>query len=224
MKNYKLIFLIILTFYFSNLQAQEQGKSDSDYIEFNDRKNTVHGVYVGLGMYSGKIHGADTYLADFKIAYVANQQFEVGFVGVGFYSDLNKRGLDFNNRDLVGAYGGLHLEPILFGKSLLSVSFPVLIGGGGIVLLDENDIEDVEIEDDEWQAVFVVEPGINVLFNLSRYVQLEAGVKYRFSSKIDLNPDYDFNNINGFSAGVGIKIGVFNMGRNRYKKNITDEN
>jgi len=222
MKHYS-IYLVLLFISITNLlNAQEE--PSSDYIEFNDRKNTVHGVYVGLGMYSGKIHGADTYSADFKIAYVANQQFEVGLVGVGFYTDLNKRGLDFNNRDLVGAYGGLHLEPILFGKSLLSVSFPVLIGGGGIVLLDEDDIEDVEIEDDEWQAVFVVEPGINVLFNISRYVQLEAGVKYRFSSKIDLNPDYDFNNINGFSAGVGVKIGVFNMGRNRYKKNITDEN
>ncbi|MFI1773718.1 hypothetical protein [Thalassobellus citreus] len=223
MKQYS-IFLVLLFFSLTNfLNAQEE--SNTDYIEFNDRKNTVHGVYVGLGMYTGKIHGADTYSADLKIAYVANQQFEVGFVGVGFYSDLNNQGLSVYDRDLVGGYGGLHLEPILFGKSLLSVSFPVLIGGGAVALLDDKDVEDnIVVEDDEWQAVFVVEPGINVLFNLSRYVQLEAGAKYRFSSKIDLNPDYDFNNINGFSAGVGIKIGVFNMGRNRYKKNITDEN
>ncbi len=221
MKQYS-IFLTLLFFSIANLlNAQEE--SNSDYIEFNDRKNTVHGVYVGLGIYTGKIHRADTYSADLKIAYVANQQFEVGFVGVGFYSDLNKRGLDFNNRDLIGVYGGLHFEPILFGKSLLSVSFPVLIGGGGITLLDENNIEDVEIQDDEWQAVFVLEPGVKILFNISRYVQIEAGIKHRFSSKIDLNPDYNIDNINGFSAGLGIKIGVFNMGRNRYKKNINDE-
>ena len=51
--------------------------------------------------------------------------------------------------------------------------------------------------------------------NVSRYVQLEAGVKYRVSSKFNLSPEYNISDINGFSAGVGVKLGVFNMGRNR---------
>ncbi len=222
MKNYKLIFLSILTFYFSNLQAQEQDKSESDYIEFNDRKNTVHGVYIGLNFQYGTIEKSDTYLTSLKIAYVANQQFEVGFVGTGFYSDLNNLGIDFNNRDLVGFYGGLHLEPILFSKHKLNLSFPLLIGGGAVGLVQGN-IDDAVWDDDDWEPVFVVEPGINVLYNISRYIQFEAGVKYRFSSRINLEPEYDFSRINGFSAGLGIKVGVFNMGRNRYKKNISHE-
>lgn len=223
MKINKLIILFILTFYFSNLQAQEQNKSDSDYIEFNDRKNTVHGVYMGLNFQYGTIENSDTYLTSFKIAYVANQQFEVGFVGTGFYTDLNNLGLDFNDRDLVGFYGGLHLEPIFFSKHKLNLSFPLLIGGGAVGLV-RGDIDDVVWEDDDWDPVFVVEPGVNVLYNISRYIQFEAGVKYRFSSRINLEPDYDFSRINGFSAGLGIKVGVFNMGRNRYKKDINDEN
>ena len=217
MKNYKLIFLLILTSFFSNLQAQEQTKPDSEYIEFNDRKNTVHGVYIGLNFQYGAIEKSDTYLTSLKIAYVANQQFEVGFVGTGFYSYLNNLGLDINDRDLVGFYGGLHLEPILFSKHKLNLSFPLLVGGGGIGLV-QGDIADTLWEDDDWEPIFVVEPGVNVLYNISRYIQFEAGVKYRFSSRINLEPDYDFSNINGFSAGLGIKVGVFNMGRNRYKK------
>lgn len=217
MKNHKLILLLILISFFSNLQAQEQNESDSEYIEFNDRKNTVHGVYIGLNFQYGTVDKADTYLSSFKIAYVANQQFEVGFVGTVIYTDLNNLGLDLNDSDLIGFYGGLHLEPILFSKHKLNLSFPLLVGGGAVGLI-RGDIDDAELEDDDLEPVFVVEPGMNVLYNISRYIQFEAGVKYRFSSRINLEPDYDFSRINGFSAGLGIKVGVFNMGRNRYKK------
>jgi hypothetical protein len=212
MNKIKITFFIICGFVFA-VNAQQS----DEYIEFNDRKNTVHGVYLGLAAHYGTIDKVDTYASSFKLAYVANQQFEIGFVGVGFYSDVNKLGLSENERDLVGAYGGLHIEPILFSKSKVNLSFPLLIGGGAVGLL-HGDIEDAYIEDDEWEPVFVAEPGVNILYNINRYIQLEAGVKYRFSSRIRLEPDYAISKINGFSTGLGVKIGVFNMGRNRYKK------
>ncbi|MEP1488375.1 MAG: hypothetical protein ABJK28_08100 [Algibacter sp.] len=220
MKHYNIYLSLFLLGFVFQMNAQGSG----DYIEFNDRKNAVHGVYVGLSTYYGTIDKKDTYSSAFKIAYVANQEFEIGFEAVGFYTDLNNQGLSNNDRDLLGIYGGLHLEPILFGKSKLNLSFPLLIGGGAVVLLD-GDIEDAEhtIDDDDWDAIFVVEPGINILYNISRYIQLEAGVRHRFSSKIDLESEYNLSRINGFSAGIGLKIGVFNMGKNRYKKKIKDE-
>lgn len=214
---YSSTFLLLLLFCFLNaVNAQES----EDYIEFNDRKNAVHGVYLGLGFHYGTIAKAETYSTSFKIAYVANQQFEIGFIGVGFYSDQNKLGLDANNRDLVGFYGGLHLEPIFFSKSKVNLSFPLLIGAGAVALIDDDDVENAIVDDDDLKHVFVVEPGINVLYNINRYIQLEAGVKFRFSSKVSLQPEYNLKRINGVSSGIGIKIGVFNMGRNRYKKNI----
>lgn len=214
MKNLKLTITAISLCFIALVNAQES----EDYIEFNDRKNTVHGVYLGIATHYGKIDKADTYSTSFKVAYVANQKFEIGFVGVGFYSDFNLQGLSYNNRDLVGAYGGLHLEPILFSKSKLNLSFPVLIGGGAVGFL-KGDIDDTLIEDPDWEAVFVVEPGISILYNVSRYLQLEAGVKHRFSSRLNLQSEYNLSRIDGYSVGIGIKVGVFNMGRNRYKKN-----
>ncbi|MFI0429022.1 hypothetical protein [Mariniflexile sp. HMF6888] len=213
MNQIKTTFLLLLLGFAYSINAQES----DDYIEFNDRKNTVHGVYMGLATYYGTIDQKDTYSASFKIAYVANQQFEIGFEGVGLYSDLNKLGLSENDNDLVGAYGGLHLEPILFSKSTLNLSFPLLVGGGAVAILNGDLDDNYVVSDDDWEAVFVVEPGINLLFNINRYIQLEAGVKHRFSSRLNFvnNP---LTRINGFSGGIGVKIGVFNMGRNRYKK------
>lgn len=220
MKNQKILLIIALLGFGFLSTAQ----NDGDYIEFNDRKNVVHGVYLGLSMHYGEMNNKDTFLPSFKVAYVANRQIEVGFVGTFFYSQQNYfNAIEGINEDVVGAYGGLHIEPIFFSKSMVNLSFPLLIGGGGLGVIDSDfDYDNDEFDDNdvvESDAFAIVEPGINVLFNVSRYLQLEAGVKYRFSSKIDLEPA-TLKRINGFSAGIGIKVGVFNMGRNRYKKKL----
>ncbi|MEX0360134.1 hypothetical protein [Flagellimonas sp.] len=213
---------LLLAFLLVSSISWAQDQDDADYIEFNDRKNVVHGVYLGLTTYFGEIDGKDTYIGGIKVAYVANRKFEVGFVGNFLYSEQdNPRTI---NEDLIAAYAGLHIEPILFSQSMVNLSFPVLIGAGGVGYFGNNfdDPIDDHIDEDEIDAIFVLEPGMSVLFNVSRYVQLEAGIKYRFSNKLDLdlNP---LDRINGFSGGVGVKIGVFNMGRNRYKKHLDDE-
>ena len=204
------------------LQAQDDS---GDYLEFNDRNNVVHGVYLGISASYGEIDNKETIFPSIKIAYVANQQFEVGLSTVGFYSQQNiARELSSTNQDLIGGYVGLHLEPIFFSKSKVNLSFPIMVGAGAIGYVDgdfyENDDHDFDHDDFETSdVVFMVEPGINALFNVSRFVQLEAGIKYRFSSSIDLVPN-SIKRINGFSAGIGVKLGIFNMGRNRYKKSI----
>lgn len=216
--------LLIILFLASQINAQET--KDNDYIEFNDRKNIVHGVYLGFSVSYGEIDGEDTVLNGLKLAYVANRKFEVGVAMKGFYSQQNLPGISIsNNEDLIGGYTGIHIEPILFSKSRVNLSFPLLVGFGVLGYIDgqfDQDNDEFNEDDYEWDEIFVAEPGVSLLFNVSRFVQLEAGVKYRFSSKFSIHPN-GINRINGFSGGLGIKIGVFNLGRNRYKKNIPNE-
>ncbi|MBW1298178.1 hypothetical protein [Aquimarina litoralis] len=215
----KSIKLFISLLIICSYQIYSQDENDTDYIEFNDRKNIVHGVYLGFSTSYGEIDGEETGLIGLKLAYVANRKFELGFGMKGFYSQQNLPGISASNdEDLIGGYVGMHLEPILFSKSRVNLSFPLLIGVGGVGYIDgQLDNEEFNEDDYDWDAVFVAEPGINLLFNISRFVQLEAGVKYRFSSKFNIHPS-GIDRINGFSAGLGIKVGVFNLGRNRYKK------
>ena len=214
----------LLLFLFLSAMCSYGQEETDEYLEFNDRNNVVHGVYVGIHMGLGEVENERAYLGGLKIAYVANQQFEVGFAANFLYSEQDI----FNNtlsryEDLIGVYGGLHLEPILFSKKRINLSFPLLLGVGAVGYVDvkyrHDDNFEEELTEDDFDEVFVAEPGINALFNISRYLQLEAGVKYRFSSKIELPPTR-ISRINGFSAGIGIKVGIFNMGRNRYKKNV----
>ncbi|MBU3025782.1 hypothetical protein [Zobellia galactanivorans] len=214
------LLLLILGATFSSFGQDET----DEYLEFNDRNNVVHGVYLGLDLGLGEIDGEPSYTGGLKVAYVANQQFEVGFAATFLYSeqDVFNNSLS-RNEDLIGVYGGLHLEPIFFSKKRVNLSFPLLLGAGGVGYIENNfhhdDHYEEELTEDDFDVVFVAEPGVSALFNISRYLQLEAGVKYRFSSRIELPPTRT-TRINGFSAGLGIKVGIFNMGRNRYKKNI----
>lgn len=203
-----------------------QKNTQKDYVEFDDRKNVVHGVYLGFNLHYGQIDNRDTAFGNVKLAYVANRKIEVGLGGTFFFNEQNNDRPDLFNGDkiaMVGAYGGLHLEPILFGRKFISVSFPVLVGGGAVGYFGNNFSDDYEgvdenIKDEDFDAFFIVEPGINILYNFSRYTQLETGFRYRFTSDYE-QPLYKKGNINGFSIGVGLKVGIFNMGR---KKKIKD--
>ncbi|UII79656.1 hypothetical protein [Flagellimonas sp. CMM7] len=218
------LLLILLFLHFGlSLKAQEDSK---DYIEFNDRKNVVHGVYLGLTGHYGELKGIPTYGLGIKFAYVANRKFEVGLAANVLQSNQEFiTVVDIDNK-LIGAYLGAHLEPIFFSKKRLNLSLPLFIGFGaiGYVTGDGDDFSEefIDTEFENVNNIYVAEPGVNVLFNISRYIQLEAGVKYRFTNKIDLATS-PIKRLNGFSTGIGVKVGVFNMGRNRYKKNISEK-
>lgn len=220
MNQSKLILAVNLMLLPLSLFSQEDG----DYIEFNDRKNVVHGVYAGVTTYFGEVNGENAYIMDFKLAYVANRKLEIGLAGGALYSRNYLSKSVNENSDLIGGYGGIHIEPIIFGKSKVSIGFPLFLGfgGAGFAKDDYKEAENGDLRFEEWDSFFLAEPGVNLLYNLSRYVQLEAGIKYRISTKLELDPGH-IKSINGFSAGVGVKIGIFNMGRNRYKKSINEE-
>lgn len=214
----KAIYLTILMMMCQGLIAQ----NDEDYIEFNDRYNVVHGVYLGLTTHYGEIDNENSYMMGLKAAYVADKKFEIGLIGVVFYSEQDDFGLDTNEFDIYGGYGGVHLEPILFRHSKFSLSFPLLLGGGTVGYSRDDfprgDSSNMD-NDRNWPAFFIAEPGINVLFNFSRYLQLEIGGRHRLSSKFNMLPVTPVD-LNGYSFGIGVKVGVFNLGRNRYKKHL----
>ncbi|WP_025740044.1 hypothetical protein [Aquimarina pacifica] len=223
MKQLKNIILFLFIVHYYQLQAQES--NDANYIEFNDRKNIVHGVYLGFNMNYGEIDGKETIGSTIKLAYVANRKVEFGFAIGGFYSKQNITHIStLNKEDLGGVYAGIHIEPIFFSKSKINLSLPLFVGVGvaAYTNTDANGNNEINEDDDNLVGFSIVKPGISILYNISRYVQLETGIKYRFSSKFDLHPTGP-TRIDGVSLGLGLKVGVFNLGRNRYKKNIQND-
>ncbi|GAA0719196.1 hypothetical protein GCM10009430_17970 [Aquimarina litoralis] len=201
------IFIFINCFY-----AKAQ---DKDYIEFNDRNNILHGVYLGGDVGFGRIKKNETFSAGMKLAYVYNKKMELGIAIKALTSDLRSVDGTFGeDYDLFVIYGGLHSENIIIRSSNFHLSFPFLIGIGF------TEISGPSITNKD--ATLIAEPGVGVLYNLTKYIQFEGAIKYRFSSPIDPIPN-TLDNINGVSINFGAKIGVFNLGKNRYKKNPPKE-
>ncbi len=112
---------------------------------------------------------------------------------------------------LLGGYGGLFIEPILFSNHVIHVSFPIASGAGWLGYHEDwennrnfnrrNDL----IDDD---VFWYVEPGIGVEVNITRHFRISTGVTKRFTQDLELlnTDDNDFNNLNYF---LTLKIGKF---------------
>ena len=129
----------------------------------------------------------------------------------------------FNNQihsSLAGGYGGLLIEPILAGTSPVHLSFPVLIGAGGVTLTDFYNLDDWQSPfsnyEYDYDAFFVVEPGVELELNVTRFFRLAAAVSYRYTSEIELLGFEDLingpvapNALRGFNYGLTFKFGKF---------------
>jgi hypothetical protein len=113
---------------------------------------------------------------------------------------------------LVGGYGGFFVEPIIAPNFPVHVSFPIMIGGGGLAM-NENTWHDYDWEYDyyepfDWDSYFVIEPGIEIELNVVKFFRIGFGVSYRYTS--DLHMQYvPKDMMNGFNADVSFKFGKF---------------
>ncbi len=215
----KLTTLIIFSSLLTNvIFAQEEY---GEYRERNEEYKTLFGNDAKIGGY-GSFSVQYGPLAQDKNAVVFSARgaaifghgIAVGVIGKGyltdFYYDENFKG-DVN---LAGGYGGIFIEPIVFPKFPVHISFPVTLGLGGITYCSRYDVDN-DPDNNEWECYvedsdlyFLVEPGAELELNLTRFFRLAFGVYYRYTTELDLmNTPADA--LNGFSGGVTFKFGKF---------------
>lgn len=181
-----------------------------------------HGFYGGITLNYSQIGGEDALLPGMRAAWLINHRLGIGLAGYGFFNDMSFEGSDYKedyiDYHLAGGYGGLLIEPIVEPMSPLHVSFPVIIGAGGIARVKEYGWDYYEEHDDDdnriyryredAHAYFVVEPGVEMELNLIRYMRLALGVSYRFTSDVVLE-NTSKTALHGLSGGVTLKFGKF---------------
>jgi hypothetical protein len=99
-------------------------------------------------------------------------------------------------------------------KFPVHVSFPILIGAGGVaVVRDNNDDDwDDDFESEASDAFMVIEPGVEVELNITHFFKFCIGAHYRYTSDVDIDEgDYNIPTdiLHGFSGGVSFKFGKF---------------
>jgi hypothetical protein len=214
-----LLFAAILMAGPVNAQQINNGEEEQFFTVFGNQSNAVGG-YISLGLGNTIINDNNAFMGQFRLAARLGHSFSIGIAGAGFsdwmYGLNNDRpGLSMDGYYIEGGYGGLLLEPVFAPKLPVHLSFPILIGAGGVAFTEDRegyDWEDWEYNTERFvlasDAYFVVEPGVELEFNLSGFVRMGAGVSYRFTNAIDVDGRKEYL-LNGLSCSVNLKLGVF---------------
>ncbi len=170
-----------------------------------------NGFYVGLGGGYSQIDGQNAFTTTFRSAWIIDHSFAIGLAATGFSNDLyvgHSSETEFSS--IQGGYAGLLLQPVIFPKFPVHISFPVLLGAGGAASVSTyyNEPWDAYWEMQDETFYFIVEPAAEVELNLIRWIRLSAGVSYRLTSPVNLQ-GYSNDVLRGLSGNVTLSFGKF---------------
>lgn len=220
MKRFGIIFALLFAAILVNAQEETTKPTDEINTVFDKNKKTKLGWFIGAESGYTQFDKRDVWLGGLSTGMIINHNFTLGLTGRAW---VNRDNMFYDNATdtagayLEGGYGGLLLEYTLFPKSIVHVTFPVMIGAGGASYIYDAKNSDWDEDDNDWDcdhhtldsdAFFVVEPGVRAEVNLLKFMRLNAGVSYRYTSGMDLmNTSGDL--MNNFTASVGLKFGKF---------------
>ncbi len=194
---------------------------------FGSPEVTSVGGYGAIGVGYTQINQLDAVYIGARGMAVINHSLAIGLGGKGIISrpvdDVHLN----HEYAFAGGYGGVYIEPIVGAFNPVHLSFPVLVGAGGIGYLKHwghhDDYENDMTVDEDSYAYFVFEPGVEIEFNVIRWMRFALVGSYRFTSDVNLKykktlleedvyggtaiAPSDF--LNSYNVGVVLKFGRF---------------
>jgi len=209
----------LVSFAQSSEKNEKTGSDKEMNTLFSKGEKINVGWFVGIDPGYTQFDKKDVWLAGMSAGVILNHNFTIGLTGRAwmkcnqlYYNNVS----DTTGAYLEGGYGGLLVEYTLFPKSLVHVTFPVMIGAGGATYTTKEILYQ-DSNGHEWndhyrtldsQAFFVVEPGVRAELNVLKFMRLNAGVSYRYAPNFTLmNTSKDL--INNFTGTIGLKFGKF---------------
>jgi hypothetical protein len=213
MKTITLLLLLGLGVLFASAQERME---DDDEITTIFSKNKSNGGYGALSFSWTEIENKNAFLVGARGAWIIDHSFAIGLGGCGFINDIDHHDWMDNtwqdgfDNSLAGGYGGIYLEPIVGPRQPVHLSFPILIGAGGVARVANDDYWDnrLRYNRNHEDAFFIVEPSVELEFNMTRFMRMAGTLSYRFTSDIKMeNTDPEL--LRGLSAGLIFKFGKF---------------
>lgn len=208
--------------YSKKADQQNQDEIKTLFRKGKEHKKPVVGYFIGPEVAYTQFTGKkNVVLLGASLGATFNHWISVGLSGYGIinsgsleYKDLvyDEYNNQWQSANLYGGYGGLLLEFQVLPKSPVHISFPILIGGGGMTYMYRPDYVDQYdwggYQTVDWDAFFVVQPGVRAEFNIVKFFRIGLGVSYRYT------PDLNLVNtssalINQFNANLSLKFGKF---------------
>jgi hypothetical protein len=175
-------------------------------------RNRAGGAYGSFSTGYTVIDDKHALLFGGRFSWLPGKSIGVGIGATGFINEFHyEPSLDMDVF-LAGGYGGIYIEPILFPRWPVHLSFPVLFGAGGISFVSrDGELYDNFIEDSK--AFLIIEPSAELELNLTRFFRLAFGATYRFPTQFDVglpgSYTIDVESLRTISYIVTLKFGKF---------------
>jgi len=204
--------LIILLFSTAFSQDPEFEYYKSKEIKTLLGRNRTGGAYGAFTAGYTVIDDRHALLFGGRFGWLASHSIGIGFGATGFINEFHFEPSLLREASLAGGYGGIIIEPILFPRFPIHLSFPVLFGAGGISYISKEDAWNENMIQDS-EAFLIIEPSAEIEVNLTRFCRLAMGASYRFPTSFDVGlsgtPGVDAESIKGVSYTMSLKFGKF---------------
>jgi hypothetical protein len=192
-------------------QEHDSGKTSQEFKTLlgHDNHNGFYGAFtVGYS----EIEERQAVIFGGRFEWIAGHSIGIGFGGTGFINENHFEPALNSDVFVTGGYGGLYVEPILMPNYPVHLSFPILLGGGGISYVTEDmNFDHNMIEDSE--AFLIAEPAVELELNLTRNFRLAIGTSYRFTTPFNVglagSPTVSSKALQGFTYMMTFKFGRF---------------
>ncbi len=198
---------IICAILFS-LPALAQSDNDEEIMTLLG-KGRYNGGYGALSVGYTEIDGKSAITMGAQGAWVIGHSLALGISGNSFvtetFSDNNAR-----NINVAGGYGGLLIETIVLPKWPVHISIPVVMGAGGIAYTVQNNSSETSYENfvEDNDAFLFVEPGIELEFNMVRFMRIALKASYRLTTEVNM-VNVSQEALTGLNVGIVFKFGAF---------------
>ena len=204
--------LVIIPSLSANAQVEEKNNSFSDNTEYNslfslDNIRGYASIHGGVMNVEGNDLIAKT---GGSVAAIFNHKLAIGFTGTGFVGFQNTT-INGEKHSMAGGYGGLLIEPIFFSKKAVHFSFPVSMGAGENQYFKDSQGYrewDWNYRDEFVQDFVYIEPGVNVEFNLTKFMRFGVTGSYLLTNVINSSP-VNTSQLDGLSVSANLKLGWF---------------
>ncbi|MBU8893203.1 MAG: hypothetical protein KOO66_10520 [Bacteroidales bacterium] len=199
----------------------QESFAQKERIEVDNNEETVFtkdnfkftGSYIALEFKMSEVRDDIGIFAGGKMGFSFNNKFSLGIAAYGliYNSDFTVLAPDMWSdltlqlASIKFIYGGLLLEYNFFSNKIVHFNIPVVIGVGKVSLKGEDDIF---LERIEKSSAFVIEPGVELEFNLFKFLKVDVGASYRNVSNTRLQY-IDDEDLEGLSYNLTFRFGLF---------------
>jgi len=196
----KRIFALILFIFSAGISLAQE---NNDIETLFTKPEKIRG-YLGPITNITTLDGENAYMQGFNAAAIFNDHLIVGFYNLNLENNILS-----NNDEYIGdimdfEHRGLLLGYIFMPKKAIHFSASLQTGRGNLEIYDE--VTDNWIEDNN---VFILTPGIEAEFNITKFFRIGIGANYRFAVDVDQFENYDNDNFSAPCGFVSFKFGWF---------------